>query len=341
MININNYSPPLRDICLKKIEENFTTNAILKGESLDLFSKYLADKNKMNHEYFSYIINQSDDSLKIYDCSMIKDEYFLINKSFKNIELINCGQLTEETANKLINFNKNLEELSLIGAFQISKLNLPNKLKVLNLSDTKITDEFIEYLNTKYNKLDKLVLQRCYNLKESTLKIKVRHLDISDTLVKSNFIQHFKEIEYLNVSNCDITLDTSNLVNLNHLFVENTQIKVINTNLISLNVKNNKTFTELNLTNEIEYLNISGLNLYSSELRKIVNYKKLRNLDLSWNENVTDDLIEEIINALFLENLYVFGCFNLTEHTGKFAYEIYPKTRIIGNPAETKYLLSN
>ncbi|KCZ75353.1 hypothetical protein H311_03671, partial [Anncaliia algerae PRA109] len=147
LININNYSPLLRDICLKKIEENFTTNAILKGESLELFSKYLADNNKMNYEYFSYIINQSDDGLKIYDCSMIKDEYFLINKSFKNIELLNCGQLTEETANKLINFNKNLEELSLIGAFQISKLNLPNKLKVLNLSDTKITDEFIEYLN--------------------------------------------------------------------------------------------------------------------------------------------------------------------------------------------------
>ncbi|KCZ78018.1 hypothetical protein H311_00964, partial [Anncaliia algerae PRA109] len=193
----------------------------------------------------------------------------------------------------------------------------------------------------KYNKLDKLVLQRCYNLKESTLKIKVRHLDISDTLVKSNFIQHFKEIEYLNVSNCDITLDTPNLVNLKHLLVENTQIKVTNTNLISLNVKNNKTFTELNLTNEIEYLNISGLNLCSTELRKIVNYKKLKNLDLSWNENVTDDLIKEIINALFLETLYVFGCFNLTENTGKFAYEIYPKTRIIGNPAETKYLLSN
>lgn len=340
LINHKMYIPSQQDLALKECYDNFDFKNSFYGESLDLFAKFLAENNKMNLQFFNFLINQSEDILRIYDCSMIKDEFFNFKKSFKIIELINCGQLTEETANNLLIVNKDLEELSLAGAFQLKKLNLPKKLKKLVLDDTKVDDEFIEYLNKNYKKLEKLSLKRCYNLINSVLKVKVKHLNISNTLVNDNFITHSKEIEFLNISNCEFMLNFDKLTNLKHLFLENYQHNInLKNDLISLQIKDSL-LKELIIFNNLEYLNVSGINLPKNELIKIKEFKKLKVLDLSWNESVDDSLIFDLVSHLKLEKIFVYGCFNLTEKTGELAYDIFLDTKLIGNPAETKYLLS-
>ena len=68
--------------------------------------------------------------------------------------------------------------------------------------------------------------------------------------------------------------------------------------------------------------------------------KNLRELDISWNTIVDDNILEDLLNKIpSLEKISVFGCFRLSKRSAEFTYKNYKSCKVIGNPYETKYLL--
>ena len=67
----------------------------------------------------------------------------------------------------------------------------------------------------------------------------------------------------------------------------------------------------------------------------------IKELDISWCSNITDEIVISLMEKTKIEKIYVFGCFNLTDITAKFSYKYKDTVTIVGNHAETRYLIQN
>jgi F-box domain/RNA recognition motif. (a.k.a. RRM, RBD, or RNP domain) len=189
----------------------------------------------------------------------------------------------------------------------------PRKLKILNLSNTNVCGDFLEYAKL----VEILNLSGCRN-------IHGRHL--------LPFIVENKNLKSLNIGKCvnmyglavnEILIHAQKqlvCLTLNNYFIdENTSrfiIPNINvlTNLRELTIQNinyppcDQLLRTINLDNLIETLNISYGNLTLTTIYAISTMKYLKKLIMNFKTAVTDDLVDYLIDKEFLEELHIAGC---------------------------------
>jgi hypothetical protein len=346
--NSENNQKSLQNILVENILCNLDEYE-LEDKHLEMISLYLSQYRKFNLDYFRFIVEKSKKALTIYDCSMIKDSDFIINNmNLTTLELHQCGQLSNYRCNEILSNLKNLEILRITGGYLLTEINLPEKLKILDLSNcNRISNSIITEINRKYKTLDELRLSYCYKITDCIkLKTLITYLYLEETLISENFY-NVKNIRTLSVKNCqNINELKKNYKLIEYLNIENitpaTDIK-IGPKIKHLNLQRcyrlNKWIENSSRLKNIEYLNISYLKFDSFDF--IYKLTNLKELDLSWCEGVSDTLIIDLIEKTKIEKIYVFGCFNLTSKLAEKSYECKNTISVVGNHAETKYLIEN
>ncbi|EPR78160.1 hypothetical protein SLOPH_1849, partial [Spraguea lophii 42_110] len=325
----------LKDLAIKKILENLTQYNLTDENILEI-SSFLSRQRMMNSFYFYYLLNNPTSKIIIYDSSMILENEYVSSliskcahsdrnfnenkKNIKHFELNHCGQLTPDRLSDILKGMDNLEYLKISGGYLIYDFIIP-KVKVLNLSYSKINDDFIKKIN-KMEKLDELNLSYCYNLSEKAeLKISVKNLFVDETQISDNFFKNMKNINLLK----KISLKNTPNINKDSYIIDqikNMDLEYLDISGISdieyFDIKNIKTLILRNCFNwnklpsgEIEHLDISCLNLKYEELEKIKNLKSLISIDISWNKEVDNNLIHEIIKLPKIKSIKIFGCFKV------------------------------
>lgn len=312
----------------------------LDDQELFKLSRYLSKNRMINDFYFDYLCKNSFNNLIIHDCSKIKDEDFLKIKNLKILELHQCGQLTQNTLNKILENCDRLEVLRITGAYLIENFNIPKNIKILDLSYcSRLKNDFIDFINKNGN-LEELRLSYCYGLsKDAKLLINVERLFICETLLTLSFIYNFDILTHLSVKRCPninslpkldkiIYLDVEGIVTLESL--------ELSENVEYLNISYCQNLKNISYPN-LKYLNISYINMDNYD--NIFNSKSLEVLDCSWNQNLNDELFKKLIENLSLKKFFVFGCFGLTKLSSEYAYKNIDNCEVIGNPSETIFLL--
>lgn len=338
-----------------------------KEDFLDEFCKYLGKNRMIDQNYFDFFVRNSDKKLIIYDCSHIKN--FKIPSEIIHLELYFCGQM-ENT--DFLNNCKNIEILKIIGGFRLKSVKIPPKVRILNLSYcSNLSDDIIEEIN-KLKFLEELYLNHCYKILNSKLKNSVKKLHLDETFVTENFfeeIKNFKKIEELSISKCpnlfSVDYEKESIKNIKKVFKFNQKNGILDMNMFknlkSLNIEGISTIKKIKLNNNIQKLNlnysygieslpnfknlkflsVSDLDLNKENLRKIIEYKNLEELDISWNRELDDDILELIVKNLNLSQITIFGCFGLTISSAYLVYMNDKKIKIVGHPFETNYLMNS
>lgn len=358
LVNLYTQLPSLQDMSIRQLLSELTINKYTDSQ-LKLISQYLGRERMMNEYYFKFLLENCTEELYIYDCSMIKDHLFQIEKKIKILEMHYCGQLTENTLNRNLNNLLQLEKLTLNGAFLIDEMILPQNVRYLDLTDcSRLKNSFINRLNKLENGLDFLRLSKCYGFDENAeLMINVNELFICETNLSYKFFQNIPnlyDIKSLSFSKCPNLFITKEEVNVD--FSQFTKLEY-------LDIEGIKTITKLDLpicmnhlniahcydfeirsifkNKNLKYLNVGRINLCQDDLNSLINFTELETLILSWSEHLTDEILELILSKLEnLQLVHVFGCFNLTERAGQLAWAKKNTVKIIGNPCETRFLLN-
>lgn len=349
--NLDAYMPTLSEIALKKLFSFFHTGLVMDDIQLELFSEFLSKKRLMDQRYFNYLVDKSTSSLVIYDCSAIQDSGFAIEKSYKRIELHLCGQLTSSRINSILKHSPGIEVLRITGGFMIRGFEIPVSLKTLDVSYcSRIEDDFVENINKKFTYLDELRLSHCRRLSEQCmLKAEVSRVYVCGTRLSNSFflsMRNICKIKHLSAPRC-INIKLSELPWLEQIeFLDLEEATDVNKARISetcrsLSLESCTDVSVLPRLGNLFSLNLSRVNLRKRELRKLLKMKNLREVNLGWNDAVDDSFVLELTKQLSLERIYVFGCFKLTPRIGKLAWSLSNRLRIIGNPAETAFLLNN
>lgn len=344
IIPIKNNEEEMENL-LEAIKSGEMSKSVLDDQTITKIEVYLGKTRKMNKLFFDFLVNQATDSLRILDCSMIKDSELVIPKRLKRLELYQCGQMKEETLNFIAESMPDLEILKITGAFLIENFTVPKKIRVLDVSNcSRLTDNFISNINNSVVHLDELKLSYCYGFsKNAVLSINVNKLFICETKLSERFIENILEINALSVKRCP---NINNIYKFSHL--EYLDVEGIVTledipecpNITYLNISYCQNI-KIQVLPKIKYLNMSHSNITNEQIKAILQCKSLEILDISWNSIVDDKVIDELVENLNLIKLFVFGCFSLTKLSVDLAYKIKDRCLIVGNPAETSYLLDN
>ncbi|EOB14890.1 hypothetical protein NBO_13g0067 [Nosema bombycis CQ1] len=349
LVNLDTINKTDKDIKVEEILENLENINYLEDDQLRDISSYLSRHRIYNRNFIAKIIKLSSDNLVIYDCSDIKDEDYIINKNLKVLELYQCGQLTSSRINKILKAQKKLEVLRLTGGYLVTELELPKSLKVLDLTNcSRLDDRIITEINRKYKTLEELRLSFCYKINGNIqLKIPVNKLFLCETKITEDFICNIPKIDQVKA----LSLNKCPLVNnlpiefksIEYLDIEGlTELKNLNicSKLKILNCKQcfNLPLELLSYFESLEILNISYLQF---DFDTISYFTFLKELDISWCPSVFDNLIFEILDKFNLEKMYVFGCFGLSPKMSEDSWNNNRRTKVLGNPAETKFLILN
>lgn len=329
---------------IENIIENYNT-LTLNDDILRRISIYLSKKRKLDKKFFDFLVENVNEKLVIFDCSKIKNNEFDIFKDLKSLELFQCGQIKSETLKIILSPMKNLETLKITGAFLIEDFDVPKTIKSLNLTNcSRLNDKFIENINKTHTHLDELIISYCYGFsKDSVLTIDVNRLFICETKLTVNFFKNLKNIKELSVKRCPNISSLPELSDIEYLDVEGIvdllelpkSTKIYHLNISYCQDINNFVYPTL------KYLNISHINLNKNQILQILSCRQLEVIDLSWNSDVDDLIVEKMANELPLIKIFVFGCFLLTNKTVELSYKIKDRCLIVGNPSETQYLLNN
>lgn len=345
IVNHDRISPSLEDICISNILNNINMFTYTDSQ-LNLISMYICRNRLMNSDYFYFLLNNCKEELYIYDCSMIKDAEYLINKKLKKLELFLCGQITENSLNSILDGQDSLEVLRITGAYLIENIELPRSLKVLDLTNcSRISNNLIGSINKTYERLEELRLSFCYNLTDDVqLEVDIERLFICETTLSPVFYQKaIQNVRQLSIKRCPKIneipssgcleyIDIEGMVTLKELHLPKS-IEYIDASYCY----NINSFQYPNLT----YLNVSYINLNIESIKEICKNKKLKILDLSWNNNLDDKTLQYIVDNLHLNTLIVFGCFGLSQESARLAWKMKDRLEIVGSPAETLFLLNN
>ncbi|KAF7682540.1 DNA repair protein rhp7 [Astathelohania contejeani] len=371
--NLDNSSTALEDIVLKKIDSEYW-KYVMNDEQLERYASYLGRTRLMDDEKFKYFVSSCKYSLVIYDCSEIIS-YSILPSNLQKLCLYYCGQLGKLDLTEFTD----LKELRVTGAYLLENFYLPSTLNILDVTHcSRLNDDFILQINDKFDELEELKLSYCYGISNNILlKCVVKRLFLCETRITDFFLRNLNKSKNINsvknnrVKRCDIKeiYDKIQITGIEYLSLKrcpNISIKELEFDSIKyLDVEGIACLKKLNLPSNVEFLNVSYCynlneisNIYKNndflikhlnlgkignikKIEKIFKWKNIKDLDLSWCEQVDDKFIEILIKELpLLERVYVFGCFNLTEKIGRMAWEIKNSIKIIGNPAETTYLLN-
>lgn len=344
VISIKNDDEEIKNLLIS-IQNGMTENIILDSEIITKIEVYLSRNRRMSKFFFDFLVNNAIDSFRILDCSMIKDSEFNIPKRLKKLELYQCGQMRAETLNLIVESMPELEVLRVTGAFLIENFIIPSRIKILDVSNcSRLTDDFISNINNSISYLDELRLSYCYGFtRNATLSIRVNRLFICETRLSERFI--IPEINTLSIKRCPNINSIPKIGNLEYLDAEGI-VTLENIpecpNIIHLNIsycQNMQIQIFQQIRHHIKYLNVSHSNITKDHIKMIIECKSLEILDISWNNVVDDKITSDIIENLNLKKLFVFGCFLLTKVSVDLAYRIKDRCLIVGNPAETSYLL--
>ncbi|ELQ75580.1 hypothetical protein THOM_1443, partial [Trachipleistophora hominis] len=352
----------LRTAVLQKIHENLAVFK-LNDEQIVEYSKFLYKNRALTPEIFDCLVNYASKKLVVYDCSMI--EKFDICKNFEHLELHYCGQMKNDDISQILRHAVGLKVLKLTGAFLLEKINLRpyingerkenmNKLIEIDVSHcSRLKDNFIAQVN-RYTRIEALNISFCYGITEkSRLKISPRRIVADETRISRKFfkMKDCSLLEELSIANCPVLffkgknrIDLCKFTRLRKLNIEGIsemeqigidtleELRAANCFNLSLPLHNDK----------LRILDISKINYTRDILAKLNRLSRLEYLNISFNENVDDDLIIEYVTTLKnIKTIVVFGCFKLTKELGRLAWLIKNNIKIIGNHAETKYLLEN
>lgn len=328
---------------VEQMLQNINT-AVLSDDILDSIAKYLSRKRKMSKYYFDVLADKCHRKLTIYDCSMIKDSEFVVPERVEILELFQCGQLTENTLNFILNNMLNLTTLRITGAFLIENFDIPKNLKILDVTHcSRIQDSFIDNINCTLTRLKELRLSYCYGLTRNTkLFIEVESLFICETKLVEEFYSNVKSLKILSIKRCPYINTIPSILEFERLDIEGivTLTDIPSSDkLLWLNITDCVQIKNINFIN-LEYLKATNISLNSHQIDQILKMKNLKELDISWNTILDDSILEKILNSnAELEKIFVFGCFSLSKNSVELAYKISKNCKIIGNPSETRYLL--
>ena len=211
-----------------------------------------------------------------------------------------------------------------------------DSISIYKSEGIKIPDEeFRRYLNNKYTSdvSGEIIYINPYDVNE---------INLIDNLQLDNLegLEHFSEVTYINISNnnIDFKLDLTNLIKLEELYCNNTEISELdvtnninlkqlccygtkiselditnNTKLIELNCGDTN-ITELDLTKntELETLNCQNTNIIELNLGNNINLETIKLPSKLKNLIINDNLLEETQTPNELKDKYIkdFGLSN-------------------------------
>lgn len=359
LVNVEKRIAKLQDIAAAHILASLQTFKLTDSQ-LKLISQHLSRERMMNEFYFQYLVENCEKELYIYDCSMIKNELFVINKKLIVLELHYCGQLSQFMLNSIIRGMNKLKRLVLKGGFLLVDFTLHKSIEYIDISDcSRVKTIFIDRINKTFDRLDVLRLSHCYGLDDTArLKVSVNELYICETSLTYQFfadIPNLYKIKSLSIKKCPNLFMLNNEGNialekftaLEYLDCEGiSTIRGLNHKPIlkHLNIAYcfNIDFRTVLNNVELTYLDMSRVDPDADTLRSLVALVELKVLKLSWSQSLTDEIMHFILeNLKKLELVHVFGCFGLTEGIGQVAWSKKGRLEIIGSPSETLYLLNN
>ncbi len=183
-------------------------------------------------------------------------------------------------------------------------------LREVRICSDLITNEGIAQISGLPD-LDFLVIESSGitdDISHSLLKMKkLRKLYLNDTSIGSNFLQRLASLQHLDALSLGgmKTFSDGSLSSL-HNFKKLTALH------ISGNVLNESAFVSISKMSNINRLALGDAKFDPKHLRHLQNMPNLRHLDLWQNKNITNDLIQEIIQLKQLEDVN-FNETNLTE----------------------------
>jgi hypothetical protein len=230
------------------------------------------------------------------------------NKNLKEIILSTYSiyphekTLTEHGLLKLLQFFPNLEKIDLTSrtnikflseSFNLNKLELKLKLKIINLSNTDINTENLIILLNNCPKLESIDLSICKQINFDsifeTLHINntLRNINLNQTLITDlgllNLLMKFPKLEDISLKDCDL------------IQLEDQQL-------------DNRSF------NKIKIINLNNTKISNAGLSKLLKlFPSLENISLEYNEFTLENLNLENLYLLNLKIINFSDCWNITD----------------------------
>lgn len=302
---------------VEEIDISNNKNKILSKDFLKFPLKHTKKLklNKLN-------INSKDLKFIYYRCKNLKSleleenqnmDFFAIKKFYylSNVEELNIsGCNLKNNQVQLITSKMKLRSLNASNNKELSfeNINLDksiDSLEELDISGTVIRTETFEYIK-RFNKLKILKISKDY--------YSDYYSDNSESYINILFNENFPNLEVLDISNQDITLDS---------FLSIPKLKLLKTLKMSSNLTSYSklaSYCNYNLNLTLECSSLKELKLSSCSLKEhilkmflLANFKNLEILDLDYvyelSEFFDNFLNEEVLNGSKLKYFYVEKCF--------------------------------
>ena len=238
-----------------------------------------------------------------------------------------------KSSNDLEKFNESLTELTIKNMYfnevgiEYNILMVENLLKLKNLKKLKLNNiKFIgaEFINLIQSNLEYLDIRECMEFKiqdfakyliqdKSYLKTLKLDGENSNNMQLLNIIPNLDNLKELNISYCE---------NLEDSFLD--MISVISNKFTKLILRKLRKITQecfIKFFSFSNFENLEKLDFYDAPKlndKAIVNIsliKKLKYLDISWCEGVSNETVKKIIiNCNFISKIYLQGCKNLDDN---------------------------
>ena len=294
------------------------------------------DELPENSDFILSIINNNKHLKKI---SLILCENLVLARKIikkvisKEVNKLHIPLAMLKSSNDLEKFNESLTELTIKNMYfnevgiEYNILMVENLLKLKNLKKLKLNNiKFIgaEFINLIQSNLEYLDIRECMEFKiqdfakyliqdKSNLKTLKLDGENSNNMQLLNIIPNLDNLKELNISYCE---------NLEDSFLD--MISVISNKFTKLILRKLRKITQecfIKFFSFSNFENLEKLDFYDAPKlndKAIVNIsliKKLKYLDISWCEGVSNETIKKIIiNCNFISKICLQGCKNLDDN---------------------------
>ena len=294
------------------------------------------DELPENSDFILSIINNNKHLKKI---SLILCENLVLARKIikkvisKEVNKLHIPLAMLKSSNDLEKFNESLTELTIKNMYfnevgiEYNILMVENLLKLKNLKKLKLNNiKFIgaEFINLIQSNLEYLDIRECMEFKiqdfakyliqdKSYLKTLKLDGENSNNMQLLNIIPNLDNLKELNISYCE---------NLEDSFLD--MISVISNKFTKLILRKLRKITQecfIKFFSFSNFENLEKLDFYDAPKlndKAIVNIsliKKLKYLDISWCEGVSNETVKKIIiNCNFISKICLQGCKNLADN---------------------------
>ena len=292
---IERFQKNMNDIILDSINNYNNFISYYKNSCL-LFLRNHEEKICNNNIYSKITKKQAD---KIYHQLNSKNlKYFIHEKFPVDIKILIDDYCIEETL-----------------VLSSNNMNLINNIEIDNLSDNSFDDVFDNVIKWKNKKIN-MNFKNCELKGVKLYKIPFLFLQliINDSKINHSIFNNLscKNLVKLNLDNNQI--DTHNFENIFNCLLEadtkNLKEFSAKNNYISRIVLNNKSYSQKNILNSLEILNLSNNNIYTVDTRVLNFFPNIKVFDLSNNSLLHQINCKELIKnckgiILMLKNLVI------------------------------------